>query len=240
MSDEQEAEGTLRTVVGKDPAMTSVPEPAVPKRAELPDDLEETMLGDSPLAGLRLERVALRRVAFDERAAPDLRLDECVLDDVRLDGCEAAGLALADVHVEGGSWANLRAVRGSLTRVEARELRATGADFAETGLQDVTFESCRLDLASFRFARLVRVAFRDCRLEEADFHGATLSSVRLEGCVLAGASVDGASFSQSELRDCDLTGLGGAGSLGGVRMPWGDVIQLAGLLAAAAGIELID
>jgi uncharacterized protein YjbI with pentapeptide repeats len=64
--------------------------------------------------------------------------------------------------------------------------------------------------------------------------------VRLERCVLVGANVDGASFSQSELRDCELTGITGAGSLGGVRMPWGDVIQIAGLLAAATGIEVVD
>jgi uncharacterized protein YjbI with pentapeptide repeats len=218
----------------------AVDRPAAPKRPELPDDLEETELGDSTLSGLRLERVALRRLVFEERAASDLRLDESLLDNVALDGCEAAGLTLTDVRVEGGSWANLRAVRGTLTRIEARELRATGVDFAETELRDVVFEGCRLDLASFRFATLARVVFRDCRLEEADFHGATLSSVRLEHCVLAGANVDGASFSQSELRDCELTGLTGAGSLGGVRMPWGDVLQIAGLLAAATGIEVVD
>ncbi len=214
------------------------PEP--PRAADLPDELEERMLGDEPLHGLRLERVRLRGVELDERTAPDLRLAECVLDDVRLDGCEAAGLELSDVCVEGGSWANLRAVRGSLGRVEARALRATGADLAESELRDVVFESCRLDLASFRFAKLVRVAFLDCRLEEADFHGATLSSVRLERCVLAGASFENASCSRSELRDCDLGGLAGAASLGGVRMPLNDVLQLGLLLAAAAGIELVD
>ncbi len=218
----------------------AVDPPLVPKRPELPDGLAETALGDARLAGLRLERVSLRGVAFEERTAADLRLEESLLHDVAFDGCEAAGLTLRDVRVEGGSWANLRAVRGSLTRVEARRLRATGTDFAETELRDVVFEDCRLDLASFRFAKLVRVAFRDCRLEEADFHGATFSSVRLERCVLTGANVDGASFSRSELRECELTGLTGAGSLGGVRMPWGDVIQLAGLLAAATGIEVVD
>ncbi|HWN21304.1 MAG TPA: pentapeptide repeat-containing protein [Gaiellaceae bacterium] len=218
----------------------SVDPPAAPKRPELPDELEETTLGDAPLTGLRLERVSLRGLAFEERAAADLRIEESLLDKVALDGCEAAGLTLTDVRVTGGSWANLRAVRGSLTRVEARELRATGADFAETELRDVVFEGCRLDLASFRFAKLARIAFRDCRLEESDFHGATLSSVRFEQCALVGANVDGASFSQSELRDCELTGLTGAGSLGGVRMPWGDVIQIAGLLAAATGIEVVD
>jgi uncharacterized protein YjbI with pentapeptide repeats len=218
----------------------AIDSPAAPKRPELPDEVEETTFGDAPLGGLRLERVSLRGLAFEERAAADLRIGESLLQDVALDGCEGAGLTLVDVRVVGGSWANLRAARGSLTRVEAHELRATGADFAETELRDVDFDGCRLDLASFRFAKLVRVAFRDCRLEEADFHGATVSSVRLERCVLTGANVDGASFSQSELRDCELTGLTGAGSLGGLRMPWNDVIQIAGLLATATGIEVVD
>ena len=149
--------------------------PAAPKRPLLPDELEETALGDAALTGLRLERVSLRGLELVERAAADLRIDESLLHDVALDGSEAAGLTLTDVRVENGSWANLRAVRGSLTRIEARELRATGADFAE-----------------------------------------------------------------SELRDCELTGLTGAGSLRGIRMPWNDVLQLAGLLAAATGIEVVD
>jgi uncharacterized protein YjbI with pentapeptide repeats len=214
--------------------------PAAPRAPELPDDLDEHELGDRPLHALRLERVRLRGIELEERSAPDLRLDECALEDVRLDGSEAAGLVLTDVRVDRGSWANLRAARGTLTRVEARGLRATGVDLAEAELRDVSFVDCRLDLSSFRFAKLVRVAFLDCRLEEADFHGATLSSVRLERCVLAGASVENASFAASELRDCDVTALAGAGSLGGVRATWNDVLQLAPLLAAAAGIELVD
>src|SRR5687768_9131695 len=132
----------------------AVDPPAAPKRPELPDELEETVLGDAGLSGLRLERVSLSGAAFEERAAADLRLEESLLREVVLDGCEAAGLSLADVRVEGGSWANLRAVRGSLTRVEAHGLRATGVDVAETELRDVVFEGCRLDLASFRFAKL--------------------------------------------------------------------------------------
>jgi hypothetical protein len=32
----------------------------------------------------------------------------------------------------------------------------------------------------------------------------------------------------------------GAGSLGGVRVPWSDAAQLAPLLAGAAGIDLVD
>jgi uncharacterized protein YjbI with pentapeptide repeats len=218
----------------------TVEAPLAPRPPELPDELEELALGDRPLHGLVLERVAVEAVDLADRAAPDLDVRESALRRVVLDGTEAAGVRLADVRVDGGSWANLRAVRGSLARVELRDLRATGAELAEAELTDVVFERVRLDLASFRFARLARVVFRDCRLEEADFHGATLSSVLFDGCALTGASVTAASFSRCELAGCDLTGLAGAGALGGVRMRLPDVLAIADELARAVGIELID
>ncbi len=212
--------------------------PLAPRSPEIPPALDELEQGDAPLGGLRLERVELRG-DLSERAAPDLRLSESRLAAVDLSGVEAAGLTLADVVVAGGSWSNARAVRGSLTRVELADVRATGVDFTEVELRDVVFQGCRLDLSSFRFATLARVSFLDCRLEEADFHGATLSSVRFERCGLTAASFENASFGRSELRDCELEGLAGVAQLAGVRMPWPDVVQIAGLLAEAAGIEIV-
>ena len=102
------------------------------------------------------------------------------------------------------------------------------------------FVDCRLDLASFRHSVLERVAFRDCRLEEADFYGATLRSVSFERCVLVRATFSNAGFERCELRDCELEGLVGVERLAGIRMPLADVIQIAGLLATAAGIQVVD
>ena len=171
--------------------------------------------------------------------AHDLRLDEVRLVDVELDEAVAPGLRLLDVAVERGSWANLRAPEAQLTRVEATGLRATGLELAEAELRDVAFRDCRLDLAGFRFATLEQVSFVDCRLDEADFHGATLTSVRFERCRLGGASFEAATFTDGELRGCELDDLRGADRLRGVRMPWPDVVAIAGLLATAAGIEIV-
>jgi uncharacterized protein YjbI with pentapeptide repeats len=214
--------------------------PDAPRTPDLPVELDTVELGERALHRLHLERVALRRIDLAERVAPDLRITESLLEDVMLDGVEAAGLRLADVRVERGSWSNLRAVRGSLTRVEARGLRGTGVDLAEAELRDLTFTDCRLDLASFRFATLARVAFRDCRLDEADFHGATLSSVRLERCQLTGVNVHTASFSRGEIRECNLERIEGAASLAGVRMTWPDVVGVADSLAEAIGIAIVE
>ena len=170
----------------------------------------------------------------------NLRLREARLGSVDLTEATLAGLDLADVVVKDGSWANAGAEQATFARLEAVGLRATGLHLSEARRTDCTFADCRLDLASFRAAELERVAFVDCRLEEADFRGATLRSVRFERCTLTGADLQGARFERSEIRSCELVGLNGVERLSGTRMPWPDIVQIAGLLAAASGIDVAD
>jgi len=194
--------------------------PLAPDPPDLPDDGVDAVVPSGRLHDLELREVRL--------AAADLS------------GRVASGLTLRDVEIRDGDWSTLRADQASLTRVEASGLRGTGVELGASALRDVAFVECRLDLSSFRHATLERVAFRDCRLDEADFYGATLTSVLFEHTRLVGATFEEASFDGSELRGCELEGLRGVERLRGVRMPWPDVVQLAGLLAAAAGIELVD
>ena len=193
--------------------------PAAPRAPDLPDELETAVVPEGTLHDLRLEQV---RLAAD------------------LSGRAASGLTLQDVVAEAGDWSNLRADRASFLRVEVRGLRGTGVELGEATLRDVVFDGCRLDLSALRHAKLERVVFRDCRLEEAELYGAELHSVRFERTNLAGASIEAATFADCELRGCELEGLRGVDRLRGVRMPWPDIVQIAGLLATAAGIEIVD
>lgn len=181
---------------------------------------------------------------IEQAAAAELlaeaQLKERELAAVELDGAAVPGLRLMDVVVRGGAWPNLQAREATLERVETTGLDAIGIQLPEASLSDCTFLDCRLDLASFRFAKLERVVFERCRLDEADFYEASLRSVRLDACTLTGATFAGATFDRCELRGCELTDLAGVERLRGVRMPWPDVVQIAGLLAAAAGIEIVD
>jgi uncharacterized protein YjbI with pentapeptide repeats len=213
--------------------------PAEPRRPDVSAELERCDLSDERLLGLRVSEVELGGTLAG-RAAADLRLDDVRLTDLDLTATQAPGLALTDAIVTSGSWANLRASRGSMVRVEAVQLRGTGLDLAEAAVRDVSFSASRLDLASFRFAKLERVVFDDCRLEEADFHGATLTSVFFRRCNLTGASFAAARCEHSELQGCELADLQGVEGLRGTRMTWNDVLQIAGLLAGAAGIGILD
>jgi uncharacterized protein YjbI with pentapeptide repeats len=211
-----------------------------PDPPELPPELEVLDLAVGGLRGRHAGPGVVRAAQLAGAAAHDLRLTEVRLEDVDLSGCAAPGLQLVDVVAAGGSWSNLQAHESRFRRVDAHGVRATGLAVGEATAEDVAFRDCRLDLASFRFATLERVAFVDCRLEEADFHGATLRAVRYERCELSRATFAAATFEGGEIRDCELTALDGVERLRGVRMPLRDVVGIASLLAAAAGIELTE
>ena len=111
---------------------------------------------------------------------------------------------------------------------------------SEASLGDVSFVDCRIDLASFRFGELLNIRFEGCRLEEADFYEAKLTSVLFSGCDLSRVSLAGVTFVRSELRGCRLEAVGNPERLHGVRMPMADVVQAADVIAAAAGIQIVE
>ena len=71
-------------------------------------------------------------------------------------------------------------------------------------------------------------------------HGGAAGLGRLHRCDLKNADVRGAHLKRAELRRCDLTGLQGVDSLRGASMEWSDILDMAGVLASALGIKVLD
>jgi hypothetical protein len=147
---------------------------------------------------------------------------------------------LRDATLERVDLSNLRVIGVLLERVELRGCRLTGLQLAESTIRDVVLSGCHLDLCAFRVCRFERVVFRDCRMAEADFVEAQLSSVVLEQCDMRGADFSHATFRRSELHGCRLEGAVALERLRGTAMPWPDVVGLAGELAQAIGIGILD
>ena len=74
----------------------------------------------------------------------------------------------------------------------------------------------------------------------SDFYEAQFDSVMFAGCDLAETILTGATFAGSEMRGCDLSGVKSPERLTGVRMPWMDVMRMAGELASGIGIEILE
>ena len=155
-------------------------------------------------------------------------------------GARVRGLELTDVVLRNCNTANLTALKASLSRCEFAGCRMTGLALPDSTLEDVRFTDGLIDLAAFGFSRFRRVIFTGCILRDADFTDAHFESVRFHRCEMQGATFTGARFAKSEMRGCTLDGVRGIEGLKGVAMDWSDVVGLAGTLAAALGIEVIE
>jgi uncharacterized protein YjbI with pentapeptide repeats len=214
----------------------------VPSPPRLSAELEQRALDDHELESG--ERVSERLLSDPQMAGRELRgvdLVELVVQRGDLSALRLlGGSSITDVRFEGTNLANLRALGTTLQRAELRGCRMTGLQWAEGHWRDVLVTDCRADLVSLRATRLEDVTFRDCELTEADFGAARLRGVRLERCRLTGAELRGARFERCVIESCDLEGLQVPERLHGVTMPWADVIEAAGVFAAALGVKIAE
>jgi uncharacterized protein YjbI with pentapeptide repeats len=202
---------------------------------DLPDDLEPT---DA------LTEFGLDCAHLDGARHPGLRLvaatiDASRLEDVDLSGAKLPNLGVRDSVLERCNLANADLRGASLRRSLITASRMTGLLWSDGVAEDLEVAESRIDLAAFAGARLERVRFSSCVLGQTDFQGARLKSVAFEDCDLREADLSGARFDDVELRGCRLDGLRGAANLRGVRMPWSDVLDAAGVFAAACGVKVL-
>jgi hypothetical protein len=64
--------------------------------------------------------------------------------------------------------------------------------------------------------------------------------VLFDGCELRSATFAGARCAATELHRCELAGIEGVEGLRGAALPWPDLVGLAGLMAGALGIRVLD
>jgi uncharacterized protein YjbI with pentapeptide repeats len=155
-----------------------------------------------------------------ETLALDGALEGVELTDVDLANVDASRARMADVTIEGG--------------------RLTGLLWTEGVVRDCVLRRCRANLAGFAAARLSAVRFEACDLRESDFSDAALREVVFDGCDLTGADFLGARFAGCELRGCRLDGVRLGTELKGLGLSYGDLIEAAGTLAGALGIEVLE
>lgn len=216
------------------PSFAHAPEsPDLPAQLE-PGDISE-LVHDAAHVETDLSDVAL----IDQRAN-GVMFETVRLGNVDLCGSRLEGLRVADSALKRCNLANIQARRTHATRVTINTSRLTGIHLPEAVLRDVMIQDCRVDLASFGFAHCTRVTFEDCQLTQTDFLEAQLESVRFHRCDLARADFRGARLSRCEFRRSNLTGIQGVESLRGAAMEWPDIVEMAGVWAAALGIEVLD
>jgi uncharacterized protein YjbI with pentapeptide repeats len=196
---------------------------------------EHDLLDDGVLLGLEYAGADLAG-----RDAAAAEIGQCRFRSTALTGTELDRAVISDCAFESCDLANLHAKDCGLLRVTVSGSRATGLSWAGGGVRETVFGSCRMDLASFRFATFKHTVFTDCRLTQADFTAADLRGARFERCDLSGTQFSQAQLTGTRFTGCTLDGIGGVTSMRGAVVDRTDALALAYSLASALGISIQD
>jgi uncharacterized protein YjbI with pentapeptide repeats len=204
-------------------------------------DLDELAGADDTALERGFELEDVRFTAAAELAGSDApygHLTRALLEAPQLAGARWRGVTMRHVVAQGADASSLDAMQGVADRVEFSGCRMTGAELAESDLREVTFRDCKLDYANFRNAALGGVTFEDCVLNDADFGAARLDNVRFTRCELREVEFANARMRDVDLRGSDLSVRGAATSLRGAVVTPLQLMELAPVLAAEAGIRV--
>ncbi|WP_282697568.1 pentapeptide repeat-containing protein [Streptomyces sp. CC208A] len=149
----------------------------------------------------------------------DTRLITGRIAEVHSQRVEFRTLNLHDVEISGSDLRSVRWNESRLTRVVLRDCKLMGAALDGLVLDDVLFENCRFDYATFdRIRATGPVVFTGCVLTEAVFSDCDLSGVVFSDCALRLAEFGGGRYRDTDLRGNDLSTLRGVAHLAKVRI----------------------
>jgi uncharacterized protein YjbI with pentapeptide repeats len=179
----------------------------------------------------------------------DVELRALDLADVRLVTGRIRGLRTArgafdavnphEVEITGSELGGVRWSESKLTRVHVRDCRLLGAALDGLALDDVLFERCRFDYATFNRVRATGpVVFRECVLTEAEFTDCDLSGVVFSACKLGLTAFGAGRYRDTDLRGNDLSAVRGVAHLAQVRIGPAQVGDLAEALVGELRISV--
>lgn len=184
-----------------------------------------------------------RQIGFTDidltgQEADTVEFEQCRFTHASLAGVVLDRAAFTDCLVENSDWANLKATKSGMHRVQLSTVRLTGLQWIDGVLRDVAFADCRMDLTTLRFTSLKDVAFADCNLTRADFTNADMRGAQFTGCDLSGAQFANAECAGTRFIRCDLSGVGSVTSLAGATVSATDLVALSYALAGALDITI--
>lgn len=179
-------------------------------------DLRSLDLADTRFVTGRITGVRSRRTAFD-------------------------ALNLHGVEVSGSDLGSARWSDGRLTRVVFRDCKLMGAVLDGLVVDDVLFEGCKFDYATFDGLRAAGpVVFTDCTLTESVFSDCDLSDAVFVDCVLKLTEFGAGRYRDTDLRGNDLSAILGVAHLKKVRIDHAQQADLAHPLVGELGISVGD
>ncbi|MGW5532574.1 pentapeptide repeat-containing protein [Streptomyces xanthochromogenes] len=188
--------------------------------------VQDFTYGDADLRSLDLAQAQLITGRITGLHAKRVEFEAFTLHGVEISGCDLGSARWKD---------------GKLTRVHVQDSKLMGAALDGLVLDDVLFEKCRFDYATFEKIRVTGpVVFDGCSFTEATFTDCDLSDALFADCALRLAEFGTGRYRGTDLRGNDLSAVRGVSNLAKIRIDPGQQIQLAEAIVNELDITIGD
>ena len=199
---------------------------------DLPPELDDA-------AGARHGDHLGQRIALADGDLAHAQFEQCVLHG-SADRADLTGATLMDVSVQDPQTPVLLLRDASLRRVRISGGRIGTLDLTDARIGELEIRDVRIDYLTLGGARAEDVEVADSAIRALDVPLATLARVRFAGCRADEVDVRGLGAEDLDLRGLDALSYLDVLSLKGATMSSRQIELLAGVLAAAAGIDVRD
>ena len=210
-------------------------QPHLPDSLTLMGNLKKALSQDEKLWGFKATNQDLSRTRVIAANISDARLVKINFSEANLEK-----FGIMDVVFSRCDLTATNCAEASWHRVKISGSRLSGLKLQTSSLRDVIFDTCKLDLANFRFSKLKNVLFKNCVLDEADFYNTELENVQFQYCSLIKTEFSSAKCKKLDLRTSDISSILGIESLAGAIIDSMQLIALAPMLAQSFKIKIED
>ncbi|MEU5811205.1 pentapeptide repeat-containing protein [Streptomyces sp. NPDC047718] len=209
-------------------------------------ELDDTGLYLSRVDTLDSPRGTVQEFTYGEADLRSLDLSDARLVTGRITGVHAKqaefeALNLHRVEISGSDLGTARWTESKLTRVHIRDSKMMGAALDGLALDDVLFENCKFDYATFEKVRATGpVAFTGCAFSEATFTDCDLTNAVFADCTLRLTEFGVGRYRDLDLRGNDLSTVRGVANLSKILINPAQRADLAEALVADLDITLED
>jgi uncharacterized protein YjbI with pentapeptide repeats len=175
-----------------------------------------------------------------EWEAHGLSVERCRLTSVQLTGARLERARFADTVFESCELSGAVLEGATFRRVELRQCRLVGLVAGAASFVDVRIDGCKLDRSTLVASTAERLVAEGSLFVECDLRDVRWPAARLERCDLTAADVGGARLAGASVRGSALHLVRNVRGLAGATVDAEQLLALAPLLAADAGILVGD
>ncbi|WP_166997756.1 pentapeptide repeat-containing protein [Paramicrobacterium fandaimingii] len=201
-------------------------------------DLRESDLHDLRAGDLR-DGESFTGASLADRDLADLTFSECAFTDLALGGLVCRGVRVTESTIISADGATVSAPSSTVRDVDVSHSRIGSLEGYDSRWNGVRFTGCKLGYINLRGSALADIVFEDCQIDELDLGAATAKRMSFHGCRIGTLEVPSATLTDVDLRGLDLARIVGIEGLSGAVIDEGQLLQLAPVLAAQLGIEVV-